>query len=235
MTRDLWNIAEFSGDLSKYLAIIDKHNVSPLDTSKLHDLYGGLQRRTDYVIDVKEVRLSVDTKIAGTLPSDVSKLLITFSHKCKVDPSKDPAIHDPLEEYKFYFEITGYNDTKSFTNCWRLDRHPRQGDHKFVHPYYHFHAGGDELMNYDTGHLIMLTAPRLPHPPMDLFLGLHFLLNNFLSVKDYDSVKALFKDQEYKAIIKRAQQRMWKQYFDAYHVDDHHDFLFNTIFPLYIQ
>jgi hypothetical protein len=238
MILDKWHITSFSNDLSKYLELIETHNVRELDASNLYGLYGQLQNEGNTLVDVDNVFLNVNTKIGGTHPSDVSKIVIRLQHKCEFDAAKDPLSQDPIKEYKFYVEIKGYGPgTNWYMNCWRLDRHPEKDNHKFTHPYFHFHAGGDELVvaNCDPGNLIMLTSPRLPHPPMDLFLGLHFLMSNFLSVKDYDSVAALFKDADYQGILKRSQEKMWDSYFKSFSSNEHEDYHFKNVFPLYIH
>ena len=227
----------FVRDLSALIKLIEYYEV-PVEVAKLYALESQLISQKNHFVKVENIAINVSKKISGTNPPDVSKLVIYFSHKCEIDLEKDAAVNDPVTTYYFFFQVNGYNieADREITNCWRLDQDIVSEKSKYTHPYYHFQAGGDELLGLDTGDLILLSAPRLPHPPMDLFLGLHFLLNNYLSTKDYPSVKKLFIDYDYQAIIKRSQQRMWEAYFNSFNSSNtHSDFTFQKVFPLFLH
>ena len=82
----------------------------------------------------------------------------------------------------------------------------------------------------------ILANPRIPHPPMDIFLGFNFIINNFYNRKDYDFVENMSQDYNYQMIIKRAQDRLWQPYFKAFDsANTHNDFTINRVFPLYIS
>lgn len=59
---------------------------------------------------------------------------------------------------------------------------------------------------------LLLPAPRLPFHPMDIFLGVDFLMCTFLKKKEYDILQ---NDSEYKCIIKESQNKFWKPYYSA--------------------
>lgn len=57
---------------------------------------------------------------------------------------------------------------------------------------------------------LLLRGPRIPFPPMDLFLGVDFLLSNFW---DKDKHKILQSDSKYKKVIKESQEKLWKPFY----------------------
>ncbi|MBO4373279.1 MAG: hypothetical protein J5826_10125, partial [Bacteroidales bacterium] len=52
--------------------------------------------------------------------------------------------------------------------------------------------------------------PRIPFYPMDIFLGIDFIISNFLSKDVY---KELQTNDNYKAIIRNSQEKLLKPYF----------------------
>ncbi|PKG56344.1 hypothetical protein [Shewanella sp. GutDb-MelDb] len=98
--------------------------------------------------------------------------------------------------------------------AWHLDYHENESNKppEFIHPNYHFHHGGrkikDTTSNY--GELILLDAPRLMHPPLDLFLAVDFLVSNFVKERKCRNLRA---DTTYEEIIKASQIKWWQKYY----------------------
>lgn len=94
---------------------------------------------------------------------------------------------DPLEQLKFDIVIRGKHDGKDLIATYHLDRHIEEiGDNPSLepHPKYHFQFGGKKMMeeynvNLDTGNIMFLNPPRIPHHPMELILGVDFIISNF--------------------------------------------------------
>ena len=231
-----WNIYDYSRDLSNFISLIRDHEV-PVEITELSNLDSHFQYNNDtFFVSIEDVIFTIDKKISGTIPTNIGALEILFTHKCEIDSSIDENIYDPITTYDFQLHIRGYDEElKTYVNWWHLDKNIESSTPKFTHPYYHFQAGGNNLESIDSGKLILLGAPRLPHPPMDLFLGFHFILNNFYSSKDYEFVNELLNDTTYQEIICRAQKRMWDNYFDAFAHNSHNNFTKSNIFPLYIS
>ncbi len=231
-----WNTYLYSRDLSDFIQLIRDYEV-PMEITELANLDSYLQYNGDkFQVSVENVLFSIDKKISGTIPSNIDYLEILFTHKCEINPEVDETSYDPTTLYDFHLHIKGYdNDMKEYVNCWHLDKNIESDTPKFTHPYYHFQAGGNEIETVYSGDLILLGAPRLPHPPMDLFLGFHFILNNFYSSKDYDFVNKLLENITYQEIICRAQLRMWENYFKAFSENTHNHFTRKNIFPLFID
>ncbi|EPL9568806.1 hypothetical protein MMK73_000859 [Providencia rettgeri] len=99
--------------------------------------------------------------------------------------------------------------------AWHLDYHKDEDNAsppQYIHPSYHFHHGGrrvkDNIGSY--GDLILLDAPRLMHPPLDLFLAIDFLISNFTLDRIWKNIRA---DTRYQKIIKNSQDKWWKGYY----------------------
>ncbi len=234
-----WELWKFVRDLTTFIKLIEKHEIS-IDKSKLYDLEKKLTGSKKYYVETRDIAIHIYKKIADTKPPGITKMSIFFSHTCEFNEATDIKLNDPVKaNYYFYFQINGYGNNvskKEYINCWRLDQDIISAASKYTHPYYHFQAGGRELDYKDTGELILLAAPRLPHPPMDLFLGIHFILNNYMSTKDYPELKKMFDSYEYQEIIKRAQERMWVPYFNSFFAGNTNlDYSFLKVFPLYLQ
>lgn len=232
-----WKTTLFATDLSNFLSLMDRYEV-PIERKELVNLENILSYQEDFSVSVDDIVINIDKKISGTLPSEIKHICVFFSHKLNIDNTKDFENQDVINEYSFQINIKAYTKAmdKEYCYSWHLDKNIESETPKFTHPYYHFQAGGNNLEDMDTGDLIILGAPRIPHPPMDLFLGFHFIINNFLSTKDYPNVKKLMEDYDYQVIIMNSQKRMWNPYFNSFHSDCKHlDYNFVNVFPLYIH
>jgi hypothetical protein len=231
-----WDIKVLIKDIGVYIDLINQFDI-PIEHDKLYQLEQKLKSGTKYHVCAKDIVINVTKSISGTNPPEIKKLAIYFSSTYECDEAKDINLYDPIKSnYLFNFQLNAYDSAnKEYVNCWRLDQDIISPASKYTHPYYHFQAGGDELANKDTGDLVMFSAPRLPHPPMDLFLGLHFILSNYLSTKDYPKFKEFLTAYEYQEIIKRSQCRMWIPYFNSFtNANSNLDFTFEKVFPLFI-
>lgn len=65
------------------------------------------------------------------------------------------------------------------------------------------------MENVNLGDVLLLPAPRISYPPMDIVLGIDFILSNFVEKKVYNELRC---DPQYKSAVKNAQARLWKPY-----------------------
>ena len=107
-----------------------------------------------------------------------------------------------------------------FYQTWHLDREgaaPGKSQSLETHPRYHFHFGGNDMNlvannhrckhNCHTfGELLLLSQPRLLHPPLDGVLAVDFVLSNAAG----SQWQKLRLDPSYSSMIKRSQDRYWK-------------------------
>ncbi len=107
-------------------------------------------------------------------------------------------------------------ELKTSHSAWHFDYHvPKTGDgvNSFAHPQFHLQNGGNKLTDNlnDYGELMILDAPRLPLPPMDVILAIDFIISNF-----FGSIwQQALSDSEYIDVVKRAQEAWWKPYYEG--------------------
>lgn len=232
-----WDLRTFRNDLSIFIQLLKVKGVtgdfSQLD-AMLIDL--GSKNIIEYVI--KDLAFYITGSISGTLPPNQHYCQIFLDNMLMVN---DPLIQtaDPLYGYYLDFNISIYPSAsmtkKAFTSSWHLDRHPNAQNVKYTHPLYHFQFGGKKLELIDP-HMSVLSCPRIPHPPMDIFLATHFILSNYFSNKQFPFVNDLLAEYDYQMIIKRAQQRLWQPYFTAFDATNTNtDLVVNKLFPLFLN
>ncbi|NOR87381.1 MAG: hypothetical protein GQ527_07215 [Bacteroidales bacterium] len=245
---DIWSNKSIARDLNDYVTVVKKYDqMYTFDIDKLLEVSRTISDIDHCEIDTIEIEFRLLKPIAKTVPQ-VNALKINLQNAISTDPTKDISIEDPIKNYKFDMMIVGFIDDGSepVINCWHLDCDrfydadgqlvEVKGKQKYTHPLYHFQFGGGGMDGRHSGDILLLAAPRIPHPPMDIFLSIHFILKNFYSAKEtsYSFLLDLYDDEDYKAIIHRAKQRMWFPYFDGLaSADNHHqDFKLSKLFPL---
>jgi len=234
---DSWDLRSFRNDLSTFIKLIEDNNVTG-DFSKLSILLDNLEEKTLIEYKFENLSFHINGRIAGTQPDDLNycQILLDNMLMAKEDLIEDI---DPLHGYYMDINISVYKSRestdKAYTSSWHLDRHPNTQNVKYTHPTYHFQFGGKKLELIDE-EMSVLSCPRIPHPPMDVFLGFHFILSNYYNNRQYPFVNSLLHDSDYQQIIKRAQKRLWTPYFKAFDsTNTHQDFTMNKVFPLYIN
>ena len=80
--------------------------------------------------------------------------------------------------------------------CWHIDRDSAVESDE-IHPLYHLQYSDGrtyykkgEAIDYKWGNSIYLDVPRLVHYPMDLFVGLSFIVTNFYKKGTMDKLRA---------------------------------------------
>jgi len=237
---ECWEIRDFKNDLEKLVELIDKYKI-PCEISDVHNLIGKFYELKNFDYRLFNIAFKINKKIAGSQP-DMEEYEVFFNNVISTKTDKQDNF-DCITEFLFEINIEGHISEKmeSLKSCWHLDKHiestnGHDGTPKFTHPSYHFQFGGEFIQSSDKGDLGILANPRIPHPPMDIFLGFNFIINNFYNRNDYDFVNKLLENYDYLYILKRAQDRLWLPYFKAFdQTNTHNDFTVNKIFPLYIN
>lgn len=235
---DSWNLRNLRQDLSIFLELVNEYQIG--DFNSLYTFLGKIDSLSSFEYEIKEIVFNLNKRISGTMPETLNKYKLSLDNTISLN-KKDVALNDIVENYLFELNIDSYartedEDGEPYKNCWHLDKHIDSSEPKYTHPTYHFHFGGKYLEGIDTGGLSIFSSPRLPHPPMDVFLGFHFIISNFYSSKDYPFVNELKGNYAYQQIIKRAQERLWSPYFKAFDSKNtHQDFTMSNLFPLYIS
>jgi len=232
-----WELRTFRNDLSMFIKLLDDHGVTG-DFSGLSTMLTDLDTKSVVEYEIKNLAFYITGTIAGTLPSNQHYCQIFLDHMLMV---LNPLVAtvDPLYAYNLDFNISLYSSAnmakKAFTSSWHLDRHPNAQNVKYTHPLYHFQFGGKKLELIDPD-MSVLSCPRIPHPPMDIFLATHFILSNYYSNKQFAFVNGLLAEHDYQVIIKRAQQRLWEPYFKAFDAGNTNtDLVVGKLFPLFLN
>jgi len=235
---DSWSLKNLKDDLSKFLELIQDYQIG--DFSALYQFQGKIESLESFEYSLKNIVFNLNKRISGTMPENLNKYKISLDNTISLN-NKNIETNDIIENYLFELNIDSYasttnEDGESYKSCWHLDKHIDSTKPKYTHPTYHFHFGGEYIEGLDTGELSIFSSPRLPHPPMDVFLGFHFIISNFYSAKEFCFVDELLQNYDYQQIIKRAQERLWTPYFKAFDSSNtHQDFTMSKLFPLYIQ
>jgi hypothetical protein len=237
-----WCKIQYGSDLIKLGQIIRKFDSDRVFTnidSILNIANGKLQVPSGDTLSVEAqgIELILKKKISGTIPHNIESITILLEVKSEFDLTKEVTLQDRiLDTYSFQLEIKGVSVSGTHFNAWHLDkdiRVPGANAPKYVHPLYHFQIGGNRLEEKPINGAIFLGAPRLPHPPMDIVLGIHFILKNFCSTKDYPFVMKLFNEPSYQDIVERAKKRLFTPYFSAFSEGNgHEDYTLENVFPM---
>ena len=149
--------------------------------------------------------------------SGYASLVLSVGCTCSTEPPSRN-LHDPIAALalkitvQFSYLDKEINDFKTLHNSWHLDRHDPTKQISSIHPLYHYEYGGSELTKaeeFDYGNFILLDTPRIMHPPLDIVLGIDFVIKNYYDNKEH---KHLTNSEIYKRYIKNAKQRIWKPY-----------------------
>lgn len=237
---DCWDVRELKTDLQVLIDLIEKYKI-PCDVQTIHGLVGRFYSLNNFEYSLNDIVFNINKTIAGSQP-EMEEYSVFFNSILYTIEEKATNV-DCISNFLFEINIEGHVSDRYETlkSCWHLDKHIESDDGndgvpKFTHPSYHFQFGGDFIQNCEKGDLGILANPRIPHPPMDVFLGFNFIINNFYNRKDYDFVNRILQDYDYQIIIKRAQERLWIPYFKAFDASNtHNDFTISKIFPLYIN
>ncbi|OJV51675.1 MAG: hypothetical protein BGO31_00275 [Bacteroidetes bacterium 43-16] len=169
--------------------------------------------------DSGEIIFYFENSPRHTYPVNASNLSLTLTVKVIADYNDFQAICDPYKHLEFNIIINGglfdksSQETRELVTSYHLDRHIfKEGDNEpeDCHPIYHLQFGGRKLekSNRDFGNALILDAPRVAHYPMDIILGVDFILSNFFS----KTWRSLRRDGEYINLVKDYQQYFWKPY-----------------------
>lgn len=125
-------------------------------------------------------------------------------------------LNDPFTSLNFRSMLKGTNakTQKVHYLSFHIDRHSDKITNE-IHPLYHLqylqNAKAKPKDDFDHGESMQLDVPRMMHFPMDLILGVSFLLSNFAP----SIYTKLVEDRRYINLCKEYQQRIWRPYIDS--------------------
>jgi hypothetical protein len=226
-------------DLKELIRLLKKYKFEAENYIELYRLNNiiGQSNNVFYKYDTDDVVFNVTT--SGMDVNPVVKKISVSLNVCYTLNQQLSDKNDIFQDYNFNLHIKGYpsvhDSPEDFSNffCWHLDKEPNTNGN-LTHPYYHFHAGGNHLHGKNIGELLMISSPRIPHPPMDILLSIHFVINNFFNTKDFKEQKEILKDDDYILIMERAQKRVLEPYFSTISGEEHANYSRYNLFPLFV-
>lgn len=170
-------------------------------------------------------------KIKHTRPTHIRTVEVELSVKFVGRCVDENALEDPFCHLSVQGVVSGYGDgSRPWLCAWHVDRHIRReedadevdelgedesrialGTPRFVHPNYHFQYGGEGVWGFSDeqyGRHLLLEAPRLAHPPLDVVLAVDFVLSNYYGRQWHD----LRQDSAYRRMVRVAHDRIWRPY-----------------------
>jgi hypothetical protein len=234
---EIWNRRSYVKDIKFLKEIIEDSNVLGVFTG-IDNIIEAIETSEKDLIDYRLSNFSIYLKgaIARAQPKNLHYCKIELENRLEVKDNLNAKI-DPLSRYSLDFKISLYkserNQTKEYCSTWHLDKEHRDLNFSYVHPYYHMQFGGKKHEYLDPD-MAVLGSPSIPHPPMDLILGFHFIINNFVDRKVHDYVDKILLDPRYIRILANSKKRLWEPYFNGYSTEfNHEDYTINNLFPLY--
>lgn len=222
---------ERASELEQFARVLSKSGIC--DSNQIYQAVGQLRdfnyipkiEQTDEVnydfwgYDIGNIVFYFENPPKHTYPENATNLSLTLSVRLIADYKEFLEICDPYRHLEFNIVINGSycnNDNKQsyeLITSYHLDRHLfKEGDNdpEDCHPIYHLQFGGRKLdKRYkDFGNALILDAPRIVHYPMDIILGIDFVLSNFFS----NAWRRLRRDGEYVNLVRDYQSYFWKPY-----------------------
>lgn len=108
------------------------------------------------------------------------------------------------------------DDILDYVSGLHIDYDSNSAGCSHLHPHFHLTFGGDKVKEYfdatpdaDFGRSLLLSSPRIIHPPLDIFLAIDFILGNYFDKSIHMEIK---KSKYYTSAIKSSQERLWKSH-----------------------
>lgn len=228
----------YSEDLRDFAELLNEYGGGYFDSlvSCLYTASSNLKFKDGFEVELNQAVCEIDKKPSGTIPLEVQKIFLYLEHKIVLN-GLDYTVNDPIDYYELQFDVVGFSENGEYCTAWHLDKDIEVTNpdavQKYTHPKYHFQFGGRKMKEIETGNALFLSSPRLPHPPMDIFLAVHFVIKNFFNAREYVYLYTIFENSKYQEIIERAQDRFFIPYFSSLKKEsEHNHFSLSNLFPL---
>jgi hypothetical protein len=209
-------------DIFDFAELLISNNIIQ-DAKSLYDASAKLQcsqNNSEWNYECGSLKFSVEGSIAGSIPQKVDLIDIIFNITLAGIFQKDlHQVNNPLQNLNFDIELEGYRDSPDkieiFYAAWHIDKNIKSPNYTYIHPEYHLTCGGNKLEEKGVdnfGAALILPSPRIAYPPMDVILGIDFILQNYFPS---EKVYRLLNDSKYKEIVVNSQQRLWKPYYSS--------------------
>lgn len=216
------NCQIIASDIFDFAQLLETHSVIQ-DAKSLYDVSSKLQNSQNadqWTYECGNLKFSVGGAVAGSIPQSLSLTEIIFNISVTgiFTNVVDNIYFNPLVKLNFDIELEGFRELEgkidNYFASWHLDKHINGGNiSSYIHPEYHLTFGGNKLEEKGVdnfGSTLILPSPRISHPPMDVILGIDFILQNYFPLEE---ISKLLDDSKYKQIVSNSQERLWKPYY----------------------
>lgn len=186
----------------------------------------GKKARKKVTVSIDDGGITFHTKTTGMTANPATKedkldVFLTMNYELNFDETE---LQDIMPSYNLNLMIKGVqkNHWSPHYFSWHQDMQDenekgvKKSKYQFIHPLYHFHAGGSAIQSKGPGSLIMLGSPRLPHPPMDIILAINFVICNFFSTgeKKFEEEMKILDCDEYRRLLMKSAKRLYGPYYN---------------------
>jgi hypothetical protein len=234
---EIWDRRSYLKDVKFLKQLISNFSILGIFTG-LDDIIEAIETNDKNLIDYRLNNFSIFLKgaIAGAKPNQLNFCKIDLENRFALKDDLNETI-DPLFVYSLDLKISLFkseqNQTKEYCCTWHLDKEEKDLDFSYIHPYYHIQFAGRKHEYLDPD-MAILSSPRIPHPPMDVILAFHFIINNFVDRKVHNYVNEINNNPVYIRILNNSRKRLWEPYFNGFSNDyNHNDYKINKLFPLF--
>lgn len=125
-------------------------------------------------------------------------------------------LNDPFTSLSFRSLLRGSNSQTNKVHylSFHIDRHNGAATSE-VHPLYHLqylqNAKVKPKDEFDHGESLQLDVPRMMHFPMELILGVSFLMSNYAP----EVYNKLIQDRQFVKLFQEYQARVWRPYINS--------------------
>ena len=211
-------VNQFASDLRILSEILSKTGLSIAGSRDIHAASYHLRKGDSGIsFDVPDIDLMIDGKQRFMPPSLKleDRLLVDISFEQNFSRTPDPAeMLEQITRNSMKFSLRGMKGNKKLVSAWHFDRHGYATTAPSpCHPRFHFQFGGFELKEFadKVDGILVLDTPRHFAPPLDPILAADVLVSHFNGPAWH---VCRDNDPRYVAIVRRAQQRLWKPYFE---------------------
>lgn len=225
-------------DLKSLAKLLERHKFKEngtIEITKIEELITdvesklGGKKKKKMVFATKNEGIAFHTLTTGMSANPATKdqkvdLYLSMSFEYH---SEEAEVDEKMKYYNLNLHIKGVqkNNPSKHDFGWHQDgfeemqqdvKRKKKRKLQFIHPYYHFHAGGTAIAGKGPGSLMMLSSPRLPHPPMDIVLAVNFVICHFYCSHEtrFADEMGIFEDDDYKQLVERAATRLYKPYYE---------------------
>jgi hypothetical protein len=212
----------YNTDFQIFVNIIEKQgwNANIANFKDIKNLLGTSLQHKPNKPDYKLTKIIFQNINLGRSPK--GKFINTYNRKLHLDITFQANINK-FKEIEISNSNVAFNikiaktdseiETDFSIMAWHLDTEHPKDNNEFIHPLFHFHFGGHQITsnsNIDYGNILLLSPPRLMHPPLDFILAFDFIIYNFYNDEQRYGIVS---HRDYEPLIKRIKKVCWKPYF----------------------